>query len=460
MIARLQSGPGLRCGWLAFVAAAGVCLQALGSTTAPEPAAPVASAPTGEAAIKPPEANPEVDSKPAFSAGFSSICDLSVLTNAPGNGAPALDTEEATEFIRRLETARFLRNTRQPREAEPVLIELLTAAAPEPVKQSALLELAAVAQDDNDLTRAQQVYSQFLGKWSGDPRVPEILLRQGLLFRRMGLNSLAFAKFYSVMTSALVLKNDQVDYYARLVLQAQMEIAETHYGLGKYSDAAEYFSRLLKQNNPAVNRPHVLYKLVRCHSAVGKHAEAVSEAQDFLAHYPTASEQPEVRFHLALALKELGRNNESLQQVLALLVEQRERTRNHPEVWAYWQVRTGNLIANQLYREGDYHQALEIYQSLVQLDRSPQWQLPVQYQIGITFERLWQPQKATEIYTNILSHEKELGHDMAPSLRTVLDMARWRIQFLQWQGQAESATRRLRETAPAAPTLPVAAAIP
>lgn len=364
------------------------------------------------------------------------------------------DQELLAHFVQKLENARYLRTTRQPREAEPQLIELMNDAAPEPIKQSALLELAAIAQDDNDLTRAQQIYAQFISRWSADPRIPEILLRQGLIFRRMGLNNLAFAKFYSVMTSALVLKNDKLDYYGRLVLQAQMEIAETHYELGKYTDAAEFFSRLLKQNNPAVNKPQVLYKLVRCNSALGRYSEAIAEAQDFLLSYPEAPEQPEIRFHLALALKQLDRNNESLQQVLLLLQEQRVRTKNRPEVWAYWQQRTGNIIANQLYREGDYLQALEIYQGLLQLDASLQWQLPVQYQIGMTYERLWQQQKATEIYTAILTHENELGPDIAPSLKTVMEMARWRIGFIQWQSKAEAVNRRLRDENPFTASLP------
>ena len=370
---------------------------------------------------------------------------------AETNGLPrnAMSREEwLAHLTHQYEMARYLRTTRQPRDAEPMLIDLLRDTSPDLIKQSALLELAASVQDENDLTRAQQIYAQFLGKWPNDLRVPEILLRQGLLFRQMGLYQLAFTKFYAVMTSALVLKNDQLDFYVRLVLQAQTEIAETRYELGEYAYAADFFSRLLKQNNPAINRSQILYKLARCHAALGKNAEAVSDAQEFLLNYPDAPEQPEIRFHLALALKQIGRNGESLQQVLLLLREQRALTKDHPEIWAYWQQRAGNLIANQLYREGDYARALEIYLNLARLDSSPLWQLPVNYQIGMTYERLWQPQKATEIYTGILSHEKELGTNAPPSLKTVFDMAQWRVQFIQWQNQAEAANHQLHVAAP------------
>ncbi len=357
--------------------------------------------------------------------------------------------EWLVHLTQQFELARYLRTTRQPHDAELILVKLLDRDSPELIQQSALLELAATAQDENELTRAQQIYAQFLNKWPDDLRVPEILLRQGLLFRQMGLDNLAFAKFYGVMTSALVLKNDQLDYYVRLVLQAQSEIAETQYQLGRYADAAEFFSRLLKQNNPAINKSQIIYKLVRCHTALSQYSDAIAEAQDFLARYPSAAEQPEIRFDLALALKALGRNNESLQQVLLLLQEQHALAQDHPYAWAYWQQRAGVLIANQLYHEGDYTKALEIYLNLVQIDPSPQWQLPVRYQIGMTYERLWQPQKAIETYAVILSREAELGTNASPGLKTVFDMTRWRTNFILWQDHAEAANRQLHVAAPA-----------
>lgn len=361
-----------------------------------------------------------------------------------------------TYFNKKLDAARYFRQTYQPKEAEPLLAELLGEASTEGIRQNALLELAACAQDENDLPRAQQIYAQFLSKWNTDLRVPEILFRQGLLYRRMGLNNMALTKFYGVMTSALVLKNDQLEYYIRLVAQAQIEIAETHYALGKYAEAAEFFTRLLKQTN-SFNRTRILYKLARCHYALGKYADTVADAQDFLAQYPTAPEQTEIRFQLAMALKALGRDNEALQQVLHLMEEQRDLGQSQPAVWAYWQQRAGNLIANYLYRDGDYTKALQVYLDLAKLDSSLSWQLPVQYQIGMTYEKLWQPKKALDTYAEILQHEKSLGENPPPSLKTVLDMARWRIGFLEWQTKAELTNRELgaRES-----ELPVAASLP
>ena len=349
-------------------------------------------------------------------------------------------------FVKKLETARYLLKTRQTQEVESLLVPLLADGVPEPLQKSALLELATLAQEQDDLPRAQQICAQFISRWPDDARVPEILLRQGQLFRAMGLHNLALTKFYAVMTAALTLKNDRLGYYKHLVVQAQLEIAETHYRLGKFADAAEYYSRLLKLDNPEIAKSQILYKLVRCYSNTTNYDAAAACAQDYLTRYPNRPEEPEVRFCLASALKALGRDDESLQQVLILLQQQSARAADHPEDWAYWRQRAGNLIANQLYREGDYVRALDIYTSLARLDHSPQWQLPVWYQIGMTYEQLLQPQKAVEIYHQIVSRQSELGTNQPPNLASIADMARWRIGFIRWQDQAQMVNHSLAAT--------------
>jgi len=349
-------------------------------------------------------------------------------------------------LVQKLETARYLRKTRQMTEVEPLLVSLLGNEVPTDIQKSALLELAALAQDEDDLPRTQQICAQFLSRWPEDIHVPEVLLRQGEIFRRMGLHNMALTKFYAVMTAALTLKNDRLNYYEHLVVQAQTEIAETHFSLGKYADAAEYYSRLFKQDNPEIDKPQILYKLVRCYSSTTNYDETIAAAQDYLAHYGGSPEEAEVRFDLALALKGLGRDSESLQQVLALLQQQSAHAMGNPDAWAYWRQRAGNLIANQFYHEGDYLRALEIYTSLAQLDASPQWQLPVWYQIGMTYEHLMQPQKAAEIYSQIVSRQTELGTNAPPSLASIADMARWRVGFIRWQDNAEAVNHRFADT--------------
>jgi tetratricopeptide (TPR) repeat protein len=213
-----------------------------------------------------------------------------------------------------LAMARYRANTREYPAAEASYVKLLAEETPEPLRQIALFELAHVARLENDLVRAQAIYTQYLQRWPGDARTPEIYLRQGEIFRDMGLPNMALTKFYGVMTTALALTNNQFGHYQDLVLRAQVEIAETHYSMGRFKDAVDYYSRLLAQNDPELDREQIQFRLIRSYEAVNEHNEAASQALDFLAHYPDSPEEPEVRYHLAQAFKSQNRNTEALQR--------------------------------------------------------------------------------------------------------------------------------------------------
>lgn len=344
----------------------------------------------------------------------------------------------ADRFEQQLEQAVHLRQTREPGAAEQILKQLFQDGAPESVQKSALLELAMDARDQDDLPRAEQICAQFLTRWTDDHRVPEVLLLQGRIFRQMGVDNLALAKFYSVMTAALSLKSDELKYYQHLVFLAQTEIAETNYQMNKFNDAADFYLRLLKEGGPELDREQVQFKLVRALAATGRAEETAAQAQTFLAAFTNAPEDADVLFYRAEALKKLGRNDESLQAVLELLRNVKSQKERHPELWEYWRQRAGNEIANQFYRDGDYMTALNIYRSLEQMDNASSWTIPVSYQIGLTYEKLQQPVMALQTYSNIVSREITVSTNAPPALKSVFDMAQWRMKFIQWRQKAEA----------------------
>jgi tetratricopeptide (TPR) repeat protein len=322
--------------------------------------------------------------------------------------------------------------------AEKTLRALLLGEAPEDIKRQALFEMAVVTQESGDFGRAQQIYSQYLHRYPKDPATPEVLLRQGLLYRELGIHQLAVAKFFAVMNTALNLSLDRFDYYKRLVLQSQIEIAETYYRAGQFPEAIEFQSRLLKQDSPDLNRAEIHYKFIRSLAAVGQQERTVGEAESFLRSFPDSADVPEVRFLCAQALKRLGRNNDAMNQVLVLLESQQASAKTNPQNWIYWQQRAGNEIANQLYQEGDYMSALSIYLSLSALNNSVGWQIPVWYQIGLVYEHLEQPAKAEETYARITAREPELvGSADSANFKAIVSMAKWRSDYLRWRTLAE-----------------------
>ena len=354
---------------------------------------------------------------------------------------------EANDYQIRLETGKSLRQAKDYKRAESTLVQLLESHAPEEIKRPALLELAQTMQEQKSYQKAQTLYSEYVRRNEKDPSAPEVLLRQGYLYREMGIPVLALSKFYGVISTCLNLKLEDMSYYQDLVLRAQQEIAETYYLQGKFEEAGDYYRRLLKLELPQAQRAAVLYKLTRCHAGLGQHVEVVANARVYLEKHPEGVDAAETRFMLADALKKLERNSESVQEIFALMKAQDEKSQAAPEQWRYWQQRAGNTIANQLYREGDYLSALQVYEALAELSASAEWQLPVWYQIGLVYENLKQNQKATEMYERIVSRASDVAAS-APSLKAIMEMAAWRKQYILWEASARQANAEMTEPAP------------
>jgi len=436
--------PFLLCCAIAALAPAGLAgVSNTNSSGADEVAAsqPAASPPAPAAANQAP---PAASGQPAAAETNS--------TQAAVTNEPAPDAELEIN----LDLARQQRRDKAFAGAAHILEGILKTNASPALQRQALFELALVMQDDEQPARAQQIWSQYLHLYPEDPTVPDVLLRQGLLYRKMGVDAFAISKFYAVMSSCLKLKLDNLAYYKKLVVQAQTEIADTYYLDAKFEEAADFFNRILKSGDGEANREQLEWKLIRSLSCLTNHVETIGKAQSFLTRFPKSSNLPEVRFLLACALKNLGRNPDAMQQVLLLLQSQQENVSKDPETWAYWQRRAGNEIANQLYKEGDYVDALEIYLSLADLDQSPVWQVTVWYQVGMVYEQLQQWQKATDTYKRILDREKELNPgNTTPTLALLLELAKWRQDYIAWMQKAKLNNLALRPQEPSG-TLPVA----
>lgn len=397
-----------------------------------------------------PEIDPDKSPSPASPADALSSGNL----HRPNYKPKAAPVKKDYQHL--VDTARQLRRSKDYAGAEKMLVTLLSENPPPEIQRSTLFELALIAQEELKFSRAQQIFAQYVQLFPQDPTVPEVLLRQGLVYRQMGAYNMAIGKYYAVMNSALGLKLDQFDYYKRLVLQAQTEIADTYYVQGKFDEAADFFTRILKQKSLELNRAQIQFKLIRCYSSLGKHKEVVAQAREFYEEFPDVTEAAEVRYLCANSYKALGRSRDAQNEVLQLLKSQAESLKTNPENWIYWQQRAGNDIANQLYLEGDYPNALELYNHLAALNDAPVWQIPIWYQAGLIYERLNQPEKAVAKYSEIIAREKDLNSTNAvPSVTTVMEMAKWRKDQIGWRDRTEVAVQELRLT-PLAPGTNVA----
>ncbi|HUI06977.1 MAG TPA: tetratricopeptide repeat protein [Verrucomicrobiae bacterium] len=347
-------------------------------------------------------------------------------------GSTSLPDPTEHEVQIKLALARRKRIERDFVQASETLASILDSPVGEEFKRAALLELAVTAQDSGRPAQAQQILSQYVSLYPDDPSTSEVLLRQGVLYREMGATEMALSKFYAVMTTILNLKLDTAGDYQKMVLDAQTEIANTYYGESKYAEAEELFVRLLKLSVAKLNRPEIELKLLRCASQLKQYPDVVTRAQGYLGRY---GDDPEARFLLAEALQQLGRKPEAINQVLRLL---------ESSASGEWKCRAGNQFANQLYAQRDYAGARLVYEALAQAETSANWQIPVLYQLGLTYERLGQTEQATAAYARVLDRRKELGQTPDLELKTVLDMASWRKNYLAWQTEAVQANQALQ----------------
>jgi tetratricopeptide (TPR) repeat protein len=202
----------------------------------------------------------------------------------------------------------------------------------------------------------------------------------------------------------------------------------------------EFFRKVLKLEHPEINEALIRYKLVKSLSALERHTDVIAESGLFIARCASANELAEVRFLLSESFRKVGRTREALEQTLALLKAGQAAAAKDPETWAYWQQRTGNDLANQLYREGDYASALQVYDTLARLQDSPGWQLPAWYQMGLVYERLGHVEKAVETYRKILVRQAEVTN-ATPGLALVFEMSKWRSENIAWANSAEKESR-------------------
>jgi tetratricopeptide (TPR) repeat protein len=354
--------------------------------------------------------------------------------------APALVSSETNVIAIQAEIDQALALGDQP-SAEKAFKQLLKLGAPAEQKRDAIYKMALnLEEKQNAPLKAAVLYEQFLSLYQNDPEGPNILLRLGKIYRESGSYSSALNKFYSVLYTSLQLKSG--NEFTDSSLRAKMEIAHTHFAMGDYKTAAQLYSRLKLIKMPQAEASEVAFRTAYIDYLSGDFTASLTAAQSFLTTYPASPLAPEAQYLVAQSLKSLGRTDEAMKETLKLLAAGREFGKKKPAIWAYWQRKTGNEIANELYEGGDAIGALSIYQKLAELDDNPNWRASTVYQIGLCFERLRHLERAREAYRFIIDKipvnaNPDSDALIGVNLATLRDMAQWRLENLTWLEQTE-----------------------
>ena len=340
--------------------------------------------------------------------------------------------------------------------AEVAFRQVLERAGFTPDDQKpALLGLGRMYRKQNNLTKSAAIYEKFIKEYPDDAAVPDILLELGRSLREMGASKLALSRFYSVINSTLKVDAKQFEHYQQLAKTAEYEIAETYYESAQFTEAGKYFTRLQLLDLNATDRARALFMAAHSELLAGDNETAIRTLHTFLDQWPDDENVPEARFLLATTLRTLKRPQEALEITLDLLKHVKGANAN-PQVLAYWQRRTGNMLANDFFQGGDTLSALTIYNRLVEMDSNPLWALPVSYQIALCYERMRMVDKARDTYQAIIdaAHPKAGSAAPNPAIVELAHMAEWRINYISWQDQTAVRLTAI-ETPGVQPTPPI-----
>jgi len=320
--------------------------------------------------------------------------------------------------------------------AEKFYSKLLIVEAPDSAKKQALFDMF-------ECYRTHWVYSKAIAvgecihqMFPNDTATPNLLLDLGRLYRDIGAYQLATARFYNVLNAALRVDQAELARYKDFSKQAQFEIAETFMISGDYSQAARMYSLLDRLDLSTDQKAHSEFQIVYSKFLLADYTAAVSASRQFIESFGSTTYAPQCHYVLSVALKAVGRPQEAADEALTLLRIEKKSAKSDAASWTYWQKKTGNQLANEMYQQGDYLRALTIYQAMAKLGDDPAWQWPVIYQVGLCFERLGLPDRATEAYDYIQDENKKAQAASKPvsdDLAELTRMAEWRGQHVQWQ---------------------------
>ena len=325
--------------------------------------------------------------------------------------------------------------------AEMYFTKLLSLPAPKEEKRDALVEFGRFLEEkQKKLVKAAAVYEQVFSLFPDHPDSLDLYLRLGRIYRKLGSFKTALNKFYNVLHVSLRVKDGEA-YKAR-ALSAQFEIAETYFAAGEYPEASKFYARLKLIDMSPDEQSHVYFKSTYILFLGKDFAAALPSAHQFLERFPDSPLAPECEYLVIQSLRGLNRHEEALQETLKLLRAGKEHGKENPGVWVYWLQKIGNELANERYGNNDNINALSVYQLLAELAEAPEWRLPAVYQIALCFERLRHVDRALEAYRFIVNSAAAIANPesktaTSANLRTIQELAQWRLDHLQWATDAE-----------------------
>jgi tetratricopeptide (TPR) repeat protein len=283
-----------------------------------------------------------------------------------------------------------------------------------------------------DSSRTIIILEKFLQAYPHDPATSMVLLRLGSLYRTQGAFEVASARYYRVLNTTLNFSSDDLEMVREIATKARFELAEMLTEQGRLVEAGEVYRKIELLDLSQEDRMTVRFRLACLAYETKDFATAVASFSELRKDDQAGPYHLEATYYLAASLKALGRERESFEVVVDLLQSQVSNDPVDLAQSAYWKRKTGNELANEFYKQGEYLSALSIYQSLARISDDPEWRWPAVYQIGLCFEHLELPERALDAYQAMLEGIPVTDADVIDANVSLRDLAQWRLDHIKW----------------------------
>lgn len=310
--------------------------------------------------------------------------------------------------------------------AEKLQLQALNLDMSKESRRELLLNMATTYQHLKIPSKMASIYEKFIELYPKDPDIPTIYLNLGRLYRDIGAYEIAIERFYTILNLSLGAKAKNIDEFKIMVLEAQSQIADIYFELQKFDQAKTFYNRLDRIELSAEQKEYVLFQLAMCSFKLDQLSIALSQLQIFISQHPESKFIPECHYLTAYIYQKLNKPEDAIRAIRTLLDTNNQNNMKDPELWLYWKKKTTNQIANEFYQDNDYISALKVYQAMLHLDTSTEWQWPILYQSALCFEKLLMYPKAEEAYSSIIKAQSQAPTNQPPYLQDIYDMAQWR----------------------------------
>lgn len=302
--------------------------------------------------------------------------------------------------------------------------------------EQALYGLSKIYKERNEPIKLAYLLENFARRFPRNKNLPMVFMTLAETYYGLGDIERARKKYYGVLNAAVFLSGENLEEYRDLSRRAQQGIANSYFILDEYREALVFYERILRVGRKDEVNAEVNASVVGCYFRLGEYRSAIQRAKTWIEQEGETSVKPETYNLLAESYRRVGEPQEALETTMQMLRLSVSEENVKSAEWAKWREQTGNQIANAFFEKGDFRSALKIYQSLAEMGNSPEWVLPIAYQIGLCFENLDAHTRAVEAYRYVMQNRSKLHGEDGESLgmRFVFESAARRMNNLVEMG--------------------------